>query len=155
MDIVDPETRSRMMAGIRSRDTAPELLVRRYLHAAGLRYRLQAGSLPGRPDIVLHGRKVAVFVHGCFWHQHPGCSKAKMPASRTDFWSAKFEQNRRRDEEATRALRQAGWWVETIWECEAGDELILDALLWRILARDGKRSREPMPDSARLCNAKP
>src|SRR4051812_48917573 len=96
-DVVTPETRSRMMSGIRGRDTKPELAVRRYLHSRGLRYRLHVSDLPGRPDIVLPARRTVVFVHGCFWHRHEGCRFAYTPKSRQEFWVPKLEGNAARD----------------------------------------------------------
>lgn len=117
VDVVDSEKRSRMMAGIRSKDTQPELTLRRRLHRSGLRYRLHAIDLPGRPDILLPGRKAAIFVHGCFWHRHEGCHWCTTPASNTEFWSAKFERNRTRDLEVRVALHAAGWRVAVVWEC--------------------------------------
>lgn len=105
------------MAGIRGKNTAPELAVRRALFAAGLRFRLHRKDLPGKPDIVLPGRKVAIFVHGCFWHQHAGCRYAKMPASNREFWAKKLLANVGRDQQAVSELRAAGWRVLTVWEC--------------------------------------
>lgn len=116
-DVVDAETRSRMMAGIRGRDTQPEMEVRRKLHAAGYRYSLQRRDLPGRPDIVLTKHKLAVFVHGCFWHRHPGCRFASVPSTRTDFWAEKFATNVKRDQRNVLALVELGWRVAVIWEC--------------------------------------
>lgn len=116
-DIVDPATRSRMMASIRGRDTGPEMSVRRGLHAAGLRFRLHRADLPGRPDITLPGRRVAIFVHGCFWHRHDGCRLTTTPATRADFWAAKFDGNVRRDAVAQDRLAELGWRVAIIWEC--------------------------------------
>jgi DNA mismatch endonuclease, patch repair protein len=133
-DIVDKKTRSRMMAGIRSRNTAPELEVRRFLHASGLRFRLHDKNLPGRPDIVLPGRRVAIFVHGCFWHRHLGCRFAAMPATNIDFWAAKFDANVRRDVRNFKALSDIGWRVLLVWECEANDKNFLAGLLKRIVA---------------------
>ena len=127
-DIVDPATRSRMMAGIRGRDTRPEIVVRRTLHAAGLRYRLHAHDLPGRPDIVLPGRRAVVFVHCCFWHRHPGCRLTTSPATRPEFWQAKFDANVQRDARARRALEEAGWTVVVVWECETRDSAALAGL---------------------------
>lgn len=116
---VTPE-RSAQMRLIRAHDTKPEWVVRRALHAAGLRYRLHAKDLPGRPDIVFHKARIAVFVHGCFWHQHPdpGCKLARMPKSRPEFWKPKLMGNRSRDETVAARLAGEGWRVFEIWECE-------------------------------------
>lgn len=116
-DIVDKATRSRMMAGIRGRDTRPELELRRALHALGFRFRLQSKDLPGRPDILLPGRRAAIFVHGCFWHRHRGCRFSTTPATRREFWNEKFAANLARDERNTAALRALGWRVAIVWEC--------------------------------------
>lgn len=116
-DVVDPATRSRMMAGIRTKDTKPEVVVRKALFGAGFRFRLHRMDLPGRPDVVLPGRKVAVFVHGCFWHAHAGCRFAKMPSTRKDFWESKLATNIERDRRAREALLSAGWRVLIVWEC--------------------------------------
>jgi DNA mismatch endonuclease, patch repair protein len=121
MDIVDRATRSRMMSGIRGRNTAPEMLVRRALHAAGLRFRLHRKDLPGSPDVVLPRHNAVVFVHGCFWHRHPGCRFATTPATRPEFWRKKFDGNVERDVRQRRALRKLGWRVFTVWECQAKD----------------------------------
>lgn len=136
MDIVDGSTRSRMMAAIRGKDTGPELRVRRYLHAAGLRFRLHDRGLPGSPDIVFSRRRLALFVHGCFWHRHPGCRFASTPAVRQEFWDTKFEANIRRDARVAADIAELGWKVIIIWECETRDELALDHLCWHILSRD-------------------
>lgn len=117
MDVVDSETRSRMMSGIRGKNTAPEMLVRRFLHARGYRYRLHRKDLPGKPDLVLPRLKVCIFVHGCFWHRHPGCSYATTPKTRPEFWKEKFHRNVMRDLACIHALEGAGWNVFTIWEC--------------------------------------
>ncbi|MBU7438595.1 very short patch repair endonuclease [Paraburkholderia fungorum] len=117
MDKVTQSTRSRMMAAVRSRDTAPELRVRSMLHAAGLRFRLHDRSLPGTPDIVLKKHATVIMVNGCFWHGHR-CPKGKLPATRINFWSEKQQTNRRRDAEAIRRLRTSGWRVLVIWECQ-------------------------------------
>ncbi len=134
VDIVDPATRTRMMRGITGQDTEPELAVRRYLHAAGLRFKVHDRRLPGTPDIVLPRFKTVVQVHGCFWHRHEGCRYATTPSSRRDFWSRKFAQNVRRDAANRSALRAAGWSVLTVWECETWDPVNLDALFWRIVS---------------------
>lgn len=124
-----------MMRGIKGRDTQPELAVRRYLHATGLRYRLHDKRLPGRPDIVLLRFGTVVFVHGCFWHRHEGCPYATTPASRTEFWARKFTQNVRRDAGNVRTLEAAGWTVLTMWECQSRDLMLLDELFWRIVSK--------------------
>jgi DNA mismatch endonuclease (patch repair protein) len=134
-DIVDQATRSRMMSGIRGRDTKPEMVVRRALHAAGLRYRLHVRDLPGRPDIVLPGRRTAVFVHGCFWHRHPGCRLAATPSTRPEFWQAKFEGNVRRDRQSSEALKAQGWAVVVVWECETRDPARVAAIVEQLAAR--------------------
>jgi DNA mismatch endonuclease (patch repair protein) len=121
-DIVDSATRSRMMSSIRSKDTKPELLVRRFLHAAGLRYRLHRRGVPGRPDIVFPSKRIAVFIHGCFWHQHPRCRFATRPVTNAEFWRQKLEQNRARDLRNVEELEAEGWHVFVIWECETSPE---------------------------------
>lgn len=116
-DIVDQQTRSRMMAGIRGKDTKPELALRRALHARGFRFRLHSGKVPGRPDLVLPKHRAVVFVHGCFWHRHEGCRYATIPATRPEFWQAKFDANAARDSAVRTSLLQDGWRVATVWEC--------------------------------------
>lgn len=108
------------MARIRSRDTAPEVALRKALHAKGFRYRLNDRKLPGRPDIVFPRYRTVVFVHGCFWHRHPGCNIATTPKSNTDFWTAKFDRNVDRDRRAIAELEALGWRVAVAWECELG-----------------------------------
>jgi DNA mismatch endonuclease, patch repair protein len=117
MDIVSSQTRSRMMSGIRGKDTRPEILVRRLLHAAGLRFRLHRRDLPGIPDIVLPKYRAAIFVHGCYWHVHKGCHFFKMPGSNVDFWRRKLESNQARDRHNVKLLLKDGWRVLVIWEC--------------------------------------
>jgi len=124
------------MARVRSRDTAPELIVRRFLHARGLRFRLHARDLPGKPDIIFSKRRIAIFVHGCFWHQHAGCKKAKAPKTRAEFWQAKLDANVERDASVQAALRQIGWKPTIIWECEIGPAT-LDALAREIRGDQG------------------
>ena len=116
-----PLTRSEIMARVRSRNTGPERTVRRALWAAGLRYRLHDAGLPGKPDIVFRSRKIVLFVHGCFWHGHQGCSRHRIPKSRTEGWIAKIDRNRERDAEVQRTLEAAGWAVIALWECEVAD----------------------------------
>lgn len=115
-DVVDAATRSRMMAGIRGKNTRPELVVRKGLHSLGVRFRLHDRSLPGNPDIVLARYRGVIFVHGCFWHAHR-CDAFRMPASRTTFWESKLTSNVGRDQRKIRDLRAAGWRVAVIWEC--------------------------------------
>ena len=117
-DVVDRATRSRMMSGIRSRNTKPEIIVRKYLHAAGMRFRLPPSHLPGKPDIVLAKYRTVVLVHGCFWHQHAGCKFAARPASNRQFWADKLGGNVARDKRVRRLLRKAGWNVIVVWECQ-------------------------------------
>ena len=128
-DIVSREIRSRMMSGIRGTNTQPELRVRRFLHSHGFRYRLHDRTLPGQPDIVLPRYRTVVFVHGCFWHQHPGCRFATRPDTNADFWRAKLAGNVARDRRQGEVLMRRGWRVEVVWECE-------DIRRWELLARD-------------------
>lgn len=131
-DIVDKATRSRMMSGIRSTNTQPELRVRRYLHQHGLRFRLHVRDLPGRPDIVLPKYRTVVQVHGCFWHQHPGCRFAARPKSHRTFWMKKLLSNRRRDGRVTAELQSEGWRVFVVWECQTTRSSLLRALVPKI-----------------------
>jgi DNA mismatch endonuclease (patch repair protein) len=105
-----------MMANIRAKDTAPEMLIRRGLHSRGFRFRLHAADLPGKPDLVFPGRQAVIFVHGCFWHGHD-CHMFKWPASRVEFWREKIQRNMSRDQAAVEALLVSGWRVLTVWEC--------------------------------------
>ena len=120
-DLVDSATRSRMMAGIRAKDTKPEMSVRKYLYSKKLRYRLHDPRLPGRPDIVLRRFKTVVEVRGCFWHSHPGCKFAVTPKSNIEFWQQKLKGNIERDRRNEAKLREDGWSVIIVWECEAHD----------------------------------
>ncbi|MBT2189295.1 very short patch repair endonuclease [Sphingobium nicotianae] len=117
VDTVDSATRSRMMAGIRGKDTKPERVLRQRLHAAGIRFRLHAPGLPGKPDLVFPRYKAVAFVHGCFWHRHEGCHWCTTPASNAEFWQQKFDRNVVRDGAAIDALHRAGWRVAVAWEC--------------------------------------
>lgn len=116
-DVVDKKTRSRMMAGIRGRDTKPERFIRSSLHRLGYRFRLHDASLPGRPDLVLRKHRTVIFVHGCFWHRHHGCRYAYKTKSRQQFWESKLSGNRQRDERQVAELRRLGWRVIIVWEC--------------------------------------
>lgn len=123
-DKLSPANRSRLMAKIRARDTEPELAVRKLVCGLGFRYRLHEPTLPGRPDLAFIGRKKVIFVHGCFWHQHAGCADATIPKSRTDFWTHKLLRNVQRDKEQQVALKESGWDVLILWECELQDRLL-------------------------------
>lgn len=124
-DSLSKEKRSWNMSRIRSKDTRPEKVVRSLLHQMGYRFRLHVKSIPGTPNIVLPKFKTVIFVHGCFWHRHPGCRFAYTPKSRVDFWMKKFEQNVSAHEKATGELKDQGWRVFVIWECDLSD---LDSL---------------------------
>ena len=131
MNPVDP-ARSAQMALVRGRDTKPEMRVRKALHAAGLRYRLHDRRLPGVPDLVFPSRRIVLFVHGCFWHRHPGCAGARMPKSRLEFWEPKLSGNAERDKRNQTALETAGWEVMVIWECETRDQATIQGLVSRV-----------------------
>lgn len=120
------------MSRVRGKHTKPEWIVRRAAHARGLRFRLHRKDLPGHPDLVFPKYRVALFVHGCFWHRHPGCAKASTPKSRTEFWQGKFDANVARDARGEAELRALGWRVLTIWECETKRPELLDATLRKI-----------------------
>lgn len=120
-DVVSPAKRSQMMSSIRAKNSAPELLVRKALFAMGYRFRLHRRDLPGTPDIVMSGRKIVIFVHGCFWHAHHGCKYAKIPSTRIEFWSAKLKGNVDRDQRASAKLAEMGWRVLNVWECSTRD----------------------------------
>lgn len=139
-NVLDDETRRKMMAGFRSKDTKPEMLVRRTLHKLGYRFRLYRRDLPGKPDIVLPRHRLAILVHGCFWHQHEGCRDARMPRTRQDYWSAKFRRNLERDQETAAALTALGWRVAVIWECDSRKPG-LEADLIALLEAGGSASR--------------
>ena len=132
MDTLTREERSRQMSLVRSRDTKPEIRVRRLLHRMGFRFRLHDERLPGRPDIILPRLRIAIFVHGCFWHRHHCINGQRMPRSRKAFWSGKFIENCRRDRRAQRQLRRLGWRVLVIWECQLGHVERLEARVQRI-----------------------
>ncbi len=117
VDIVSPEVRSRMMSGIRGKDTQPEMRVRRFLHGRGFRFRLHDRNLPGVPDLVFPRYRAVVFVHGCYWHRHAGCSYAAMPASNIKFWKQKFDKTVARDRKVVESLLKEKWKVIVVWEC--------------------------------------
>ena len=121
MDTLTQAQRSAVMSRVRSKDSRPEMFVRRLVFSLGYRYRLHVSGIPGRPDLVFSGRRKVIFVHGCFWHRHADCALARLPKSRLEFWLPKLDANRLRDQENVRSLRRDGWAVLTIWECEIGD----------------------------------
>lgn len=133
MDNLSPEERSERMARIRSKDTRPELLVRRLVFSLGYRYRLHARDLPGHPDLVFRRLRKVIFIHGCFWHRHGSCVIARLPKSRLDFWVPKLEGNKLRDQRNKRALTKGGWKVLTIWECQLKNTGRLQTTIRRFL----------------------
>jgi DNA mismatch endonuclease (patch repair protein) len=128
-DVFTPEKRSSVMRRVKSRNTKPEMQVRRVLTRMDLRYRLHRKDLPGKPDIVMPRRKLAIFVHGCFWHGHDCARGARVPKANRDYWLSKVARNRARDLEHTAALEVAGWRVLTVWECTLKDEAKLEAAI--------------------------
>jgi len=147
-DKLSRERRSANMRAIQGKDTAPEMFVRRMVHGMGYRYRLHGLDLPGSPDLVFRSRRKVIFVHGCFWHQHKGCSRANEPKSNIDFWRAKLDRNAARDAEQLKFLRKIGWRVLVVWQCELKNERRLAAKLRSFLG--GKvymsRKKQPEPD---------
>ena len=125
------------MSRIGPKNTAPEMIVRQLLHKLGYRFRLHRKDLPGKPDIILPSRKAAIFVHGCYWHGH-GCSKGRLPKSNVDYWQAKIEQNRLRDEQKSSQLEALGWQVLTIWQCELKEIFTLAAVLQKFVEKAQK-----------------
>jgi DNA mismatch endonuclease (patch repair protein) len=118
MDNVSQKKRSEIMRAVRSRDTGPEMLLRRSLHQKGYRYRTHVSSLPGTPDTVFPARKKVIFVHGCFWHGHEGCTRSKTPKGNSTFWKKKILENRKRDKKNCVVLKKMGWEVITVWQCQ-------------------------------------
>jgi DNA mismatch endonuclease (patch repair protein) len=137
MDTLTPRERSAAMAKIRAKDTKPELLVRRLIHSMGFRYRLHARKLPGHPDLVFPGRRMAIFVHGCFWHLHGRCKRARIPKSNRKFWTEKLNGNRARDAASLKQLRRLGWKSLVLWECQLGKEAVLRRRILRFLGGAG------------------
>ena len=127
-DRLDAASRRRLMQAVRTKDTGPERAVRSLLHRLGFRFRLHRRDLPGTPDIVLPGRRAAIFVHGCYWHGH-GCRIGRLPKSRLDYWQDKIEGNRRRDRRTAEALAALGWRVLAVWQCEIKNEAALSEKL--------------------------
>lgn len=132
MDVFSKEQRSAVMARVRSKNTGPEKAVRSLLHRLGFRFRLHRSDLPGTPDIVMPGRGIVIFVHGCFWHQHNNCPSAARPASNQPYWNRKLDRNKVRDVFNQRALKRAGWKVIVVWECQVTDLENLSRRLLRL-----------------------
>lgn len=133
MDNIPRSERSEIMSRVRGKDTRPEMLVRRFVHAEGYRYRLHDRRLTGCPDLVFKSRRKVIFVHGCFWHRHDKCALARMPKSRLDFWEPKLTANKERDARNKKLLAKEGWKVLTIWECELRDTERLKRTIRRFL----------------------
>jgi DNA mismatch endonuclease (patch repair protein) len=133
VDSLSPQERSEIMARVRSKNMRPELMVRKLVFGMGYRYRLHIRELPGCPDLVFRPRRKVIFVHGCFWHRHANCALARLPKSRLDFWEPKLEGNRVRDEKNRRSLKQEGWDVLTVWECQIQDAAGLERRIRRFL----------------------
>ena len=135
MDKLSAERRSANMRQIRSKDTTPELTLRRMLHRLGYRFRLHRKDLPGKPDLVFPSRQRVIFVHGCFWHQHPACREGRVPSTRLDYWTPKLARNQQRDAAAQSALREQGWRCLVVWECELKDTTAALKTVKRFLGR--------------------
>ena len=149
MDTVDPKKRSEIMSHIRGKNTKPELLIRSLLHRSGFRFRIHRRDLPGCPDIVLPKYKTIIFVHGCFWHQHPGCRKATIPETNKDFWTEKLTKNTTRDFLICNELKKQGWKTIIVWQCELKKILeVPDILLKQIILSDPPHvCKDVLPDS--------
>lgn len=133
-DVFTPEQRSAVMRKVKGRDTSPELKVRKLLTRLGVRYRLNRKDLPGKPDIVMAGRRAAIFVHGCFWHGHDCARGARMPKANADYWRGKIARNRARDAKVQAELEAAGWRAVVVWECELKDAAALERRLRKLFA---------------------
>jgi DNA mismatch endonuclease, patch repair protein len=139
MDSITPAQRSVLMARVHGKNTTPEYVVRRAAHALGLRFRLHRRDLPGSPDLVFPRHCTVIFVHGCFWHRHPGCKRATTPKSNKQFWQVKLKRNVERDASSAQALESLGWRVEVIWECETKDTVSLQRRIKKIFNLSTKR----------------
>lgn len=161
MDKMTSEQRHRCMAAIRSKDTKPEILVRKFLFGMGFRYRLNHPRLPGHPDIVLRKFRTVIFVNGCFWHGHEGCNLFRLPKTRTDFWQSKIARNKKRDREEQVRLAEMGWHCITVWECQlkpAVRRQTLESLAYtlnRIYLQDRQPHHYTLPDELPAIAAEP
>ncbi len=156
MDKMSREQRHRCMAAIRSRDTKPEMLVRRFLFSRGFRYRLYCRQLPGHPDLVLRKYRAVIFVNGCFWHGHEGCKYYRLPKTNVEFWEKKIKRNKERDVEEVRLLTEMGWSCITIWECELKPkvrEQTLEYLAYRLKHLEDRKSKRLYEQSEDLAIA--
>ena len=142
VDRLSIERRSWLMSRVSAKNTSAEMRVRSLAHRRGLRFRIHRRNLPGTPDLVFPSRRLTVFVHGCFWHRHPGCSKASLPKSRVDFWTSKFDRNVERDQENVNALTALGWRTEVIWECETKVPEVLSGRLEKIFGATATKDAE-------------
>jgi len=133
-DTVSKSVRSRIMSSVKQRHTKPEMIVRSLLHQLGFRFRLHRKDLPGSPDIVLPKFRTAIFVHGCFWHQHKNCSKSRRPSSNQNYWNTKLDENISRDKRKEKELSKLGWRIATVWQCEIRDLETLTKKLKKLLA---------------------
>ena len=140
MDVFDSDKRSEIMSRVKGKNTAPEMRVRTILHALGFRYRLHNKLLPGNPDIVLKKHEAVIFVHGCFWHGHIGCSRSRRPQTRRKFWNRKLDETILRDKRNITTLRSLGWSVHLIWECETKNRKSLKEKL-DVILRPGELSK--------------
>jgi DNA mismatch endonuclease (patch repair protein) len=140
-DVFTPEKRSAVMRRVKGRDTTPERLVRQLLTELGVRYRLHRADLPGKPDIAMAGRRLAILIHGCFWHGHDCARGARVPKQNTDYWLAKIGRNRARDADSLERLTALGWRVETVWECDMKDKSALKQRLADLIASGGEPQR--------------
>lgn len=132
-DRITPEQRSRLMSRVKSKNSRPEMVIRRLIFAMGYRFRLHAPNLPGHPDIVFPSKRKVIFVHGCFWHRHAGCKRASTPSSRQEYWLPKFARTLERDTEAVQRLGAMGWSSLIIWECETQDAETLTNMIIQFL----------------------
>lgn len=147
-DVFTPEKRSAVMRRVKGRDTAPEMKVRRMLRAAGIGYRLGGCGLPGRPDVVMKGRRIVVFVHGCFWHGHDCPRGSRRPQTNADYWTAKIDRNRARDARVEAALIAGGWRVLTVWECRLREPGFAEALTAGVCGQAAALSAAPAASAA-------